>query len=67
MLESFKELTKNARRRLIEMHFHAGVGHLGGNLSAIDSMLYLHYRVMTRDDLFILSKGHAAGALYITL
>ena len=67
MQESFKELAKNARRRLIEMHFHAGVGHLGGNLSAIDGMLYLHHRVMTRDDLFILSKGHAAGALYITL
>jgi len=49
------------------MHFEAGVGHIGGNLSSLELMLTLHHRVMGPDDQFILSKGHAAGALYITL
>jgi transketolase len=49
------------------MHYDAGVGHIGGNLSALDAMLVLHHDVMGDDDTFILSKGHAAGALYVTL
>jgi len=61
------ELARKARVRLLQMHYEAGVGHIGGNLSALDAMLYLHLRVMKRDDVFVLSKGHAAGALYITL
>jgi transketolase len=56
-----------ARRRLLQMHFESGVGHIGGNLSALDIMMALHHRVMKKDDVFILSKGHAAGALYVTL
>lgn len=63
----FQEMQKKARLRLLRMHFEAGVGHVGGNLSALDSMLYLRKEVMQKDDQFILSKGHAAGALYITL
>jgi transketolase len=49
------------------MHYEAGVGHIGGNLSALDAMLYLHHYVMSTEDQFVLSKGHAAGALYVTL
>lgn len=60
-------LARRATRRLLQMHFEAGVGHIGGNLSALDCMLVLHHEVMAPDDSFVLSKGHAAGALYITL
>lgn len=49
------------------MHFESRIGHLGGNLSALDALLALHHGVMAPADRFILSKGHAAGALYITL
>lgn len=56
-----------AKLRLLKMHFEAGVGHIGGNLSALDIMLCLHHDVMTPADRFVLSKGHAAGALYVTL
>jgi transketolase len=62
-----KEVLRKARLRLLKMHFESGVGHIGGNLSALDTMLILHHRVMGADDDFVLSKGHAAGALYITL
>lgn len=49
------------------MHYDSGVGHVGGNLSALDLLLTLHHDVLTGDDQFVLSKGHAAGALYVTL
>jgi len=61
------EAVKQARRRLIEMHHHSKVGHLGGNLSALDAMLLVHHEFMDEQDRFILSKGHSAGALYVTL
>jgi transketolase len=63
----FPELQKQARLRLLKMHFEAKVGHIGGNLSSLDAILYLHHNVMQKEDHFILSKGHAAGALYIAL
>jgi len=56
-----------ARARLLRMHYEAKVGHVGGNLSALDAMLHLHGQVMGADDIFVLSKGHSAGALYISL
>jgi transketolase len=49
------------------MHWDTGVGHLGGNLSALDAMMLLHNELIGREDRFILSKGHAAGAYYVTL
>jgi transketolase len=63
----FKELQKHTRLRLLKMHFEAKVGHIGGNLSALDAMTYLHNFVLQENDRFILSKGHAAGALYVAL
>jgi transketolase len=49
------------------MHYESGVGHIGGNLSCLDMLMALHHRVMREEDAFLLSKGHAAGALYVTL
>lgn len=56
-----------AKVRLLQMHYQAGVGHIGGNLSAIDTLLGLYHDVLTPGDAFVLSKGHAAGALYVAL
>jgi transketolase len=63
----YSEMVKRAKLRLLRMHYERGVGHIGSDLSAIDAMLLLHHKVMHHDDVFVLSKGHAAGALYITL
>lgn len=60
-------LLVRARARLLLMHAESGVGHIGGNLSALDTILHLHAEVMDENDLFVLSKGHAAGALYVAL
>ena len=67
MMDTFADLRRKARARLLTMHFESGVGHIGGNLSSIDILLHLYHRVISRDDVFVLSKGHAAGALYIAL
>jgi transketolase len=60
-------LVRQARARLLQMHFESGVGHIGGNLSCLDMLMVLHHRGMRAEDVFVLSKGHAAGALYVTL
>jgi len=62
-----EDILRRTKARLLRMHFEAGVGHVGGNLSALDAILCLHHRVMGPEDVFILSKGHAAGALYAAL
>jgi transketolase len=58
---------QRARRRLLQMHFDSGVGHIGGNLSALDAMLIVFHERLRPQDRFILSKGHSAGALYTAL
>ena len=60
-------VVKRARKRLLQMHYESGIGHIGGNLSALDAMLLVFHEYLGPNDRFILSKGHSAGALYITL
>ncbi len=64
------------RRDIILMLAESNSGHPGGSLSAIDVIAYLFLKVMKFDpanplweerDRFILSKGHAAPALYAVL
>jgi len=64
---NIEEIISKARRRLLDMHFRARAGHIGGNLSCLEAILTLHHLVMTPEDQFVLSKGHSAGALYVTL
>jgi len=51
----------------LQMHYECKVGHIGGGLSCLDSLLLLQSKIMGDNDLFVLSKGHAAGALYVSL
>ncbi len=64
------------RMGIIESTFRAKSGHPGGSLSATDILTYLYFYRMNIDpaepraegrDRFVLSKGHAAPALYSTL
>jgi transketolase len=58
---------KSPLHRLLEMHFQAKVGHVGGNLSCLDALVVLFHNILEEPDRFVLSKGHSAGALYATL
>jgi transketolase len=64
---SVVDLRRKLKLRLLQMHYESGVGHIGGNLSALDILIALYHFVLQGDDFFILSKGHAAGALYVAL
>lgn len=66
-MEVSNEGIKIALKRLLQMHYESGVGHIGGNLSALDVMMVVFHEYLGDSDQFILSKGHSAGALYITL
>ena len=65
--DNFFETARKAKIRLLRMHYESRVGHIGGNLSSLDILMFLHHKLLKADDIFILSKGHAAGALYVTL
>ena len=74
-----KELAKvacNVRKGIIEGTFNAKSGHPGGSLSIADIISYLYFKEMNIDpsnpamperDRFVLSKGHAAPALYAVM
>ncbi len=64
------------RASIIEGTFHAKSGHPGGSLSVADVLTYLYWKEMNIDpidpkmadrDRLVLSKGHAAPALYAAL
>lgn len=64
------------RRDILQMIHRAGSGHPGGSLSAVEILCVLYGEIMRVDpkqpglwgrDRFILSKGHAAPALYAVL
>jgi transketolase len=66
-MQSFLDTLRITKLRLLQLHYEANCGHLGGNFSCIDALMTLHHHVMMPGDRFVLSKGHSAGALYATL
>jgi transketolase len=64
------------KKDILEMIYHAQSGHPGGSLSCANIIYMLYTKIMNLDfqnpkweerDIFILSKGHAAPALYAVL
>lgn len=64
------------RRDIIEMIYKSAAGHIGGDLSVVDILTVLYFKVMNispdnkedpNRDRFLLSKGHCADALYVVL
>lgn len=54
------------KKRIVEIAYKHKLGHLGSYLSALEIIDSI-YKKMDRDDIFILSSGHAALALYVCL
>lgn len=54
------------KKRLIEIAYKHKLGHLGSYLSAL-SIIDGIYQKMDKDNIFILSSGHASLALYVCL
>ena len=55
------------RRRILDVAYRDGMGHIPSALSILDIVYTLYNSVMTPDDQFILSKGHGVMALYAVL
>lgn len=60
-------MIEKLRNRILEVAMRDDMGHIPSALSILDIVWVLHDKVMTKDDQFILSKGHAVMALYAVL
>lgn len=75
-VDSLRETARQIRLLDLETVYRAGAGHIGGEMSAIDILTTLYFHTLRVDprnpedptrDRFVLSKGHTACALYVTL
>jgi len=75
-IEFLKKKAEIVRKHIIRTIKKAGSGHLGGSLSLVEILVTLYFSKMRHDpsnplwkgrDHLILSKGHAAPALYAVL
>lgn len=55
------------RRRILEIAVKSDEGHIPSSYSVLEIIWALHNQIMSPDDRFLLSKGHAALALYVVL
>lgn len=74
--QELRATANRIRRRDLQAVFEAGAGHIGGEMSVIDLLTALYFNVLNVDprapldpgrDRLVLSKGHTACALYVTL
>ncbi|HEK8722962.1 TPA: transketolase [Clostridioides difficile] len=74
--KGLNEIARIIRRDIVSMIHRAKSGHPGGSLSVVEILTALYFDEMNVDssnpkmedrDRFVLSKGHAAPALYATL
>jgi transketolase len=75
-IAELEAIARKLRFKLIEMSHAAGTPHLGSALSCVDILVAAYWKLVRINpadasnqmrDRFILSKGHAASALYATL
>ena len=75
-VERLKEIANTMRINVVDMVYTAQAGHIGGSLSAADSVTALYFDLMNLDpanphwderDRFILSKGHVCPIWYSAL
>lgn len=75
-VRELESMARQLRVEILKMLNTAKSGHTGGSLSAIDVLTVLYFHAMRHDpsqpdwperDRFVLSKGHAAPALYACL
>ncbi|MBK5239608.1 transketolase [Clostridium sp.] len=75
-MDGLKSVAREVRKDIVTMITKAASGHPGGSLSAVEIITFLYFNEMNvsasnrndpNRDRFVLSKGHAAPALYSVL
>lgn len=73
-IKNLKTLSKTLKKEIIDISFQKKTHHIGSCLSSLDILLILFYSFMayqkvnrSKNDFFILSKGHAALIYYLIL
>ena len=65
-LESLSDARRDCALAMLEMYKKANAGHIGSSLSCLEILVDLCFHRARPEDFIILSKGHAAAALYAT-
>lgn len=72
----YSQISKDIRKKVVKMIYQSNTSHLGSSLSIADILAVLYFKILSIDpnspfdedrDRFLLSKGHAAAALYAAL
>ncbi len=72
----YRNIANNIRKDILLMHNRAKASHIGSSFSCIEILVALYFKILKINpniiynpnrDRFIISKGHAASALYTTL
>lgn len=71
---NLEDIAREVRQAILDIACRSGSAHVGSSLSCVDLLVSLYFGKMKIDpkdwknrDIFVLSKGHAAMALYCTL
>lgn len=67
MQHNIDECRRECALKVLELYHKARAGHIGSSLSCLEILVDLCFVRMGANDRLVLSKGHAAAALYTTL
>jgi transketolase len=65
--KNLNKIRKECVLTMLDLYKKVQAGHIGSSLSCMDILVYLYFSRMKDEDKFVLSKGHAAAALYTVL
>ena len=67
MIKKNTKIINNIRRNILKKFTDSNSSHIGSCFSIVEILYSLYFLKLKKNDTFILSKGHAALALYCTL
>ena len=62
-----QSIRNECAKQILTLYKRANAGHIGSALSCLEILVHITFQRMGEKDYLILSKGHAACALYVTL
>ena len=66
-IKGLEKTRKECTLTMLDLYKKVQAGHIGSSLSCMEILVYLYFSRIDSDDKFVLSKGHAAAALYTVL